>query len=315
MAAHLAYYEILGLDAPPLDRKAVKRAYSKMLKATRPEDDPEGFMRLRDAHDIALNIVAREAENAAWKAEQELYKAQPTEPLEKSNSEDGEELDTAEAKLTYADMIAKPESASETSYSIGPSPSLEAPLSLPEKIETQPDTSYAIGNSPSLEAPVPFSEPQVPKTPPLIEMIESLLEDAKTYNDRENWNQLFRKARQLDIDDYVDFEQLLLDKILQFHGYYYDNNPLHDTPEKMVQKLSPSIAASLFKTMNWDQVNKQGYHRGQQIEWLERRMQMRKRSSGHVPVPVENSSGMGSVWLILVVIFFIARVLLYVTGS
>jgi len=48
MPAPQQYFEVLGLDAPPTDRKAVKRAYSKMLKVTRPEDDPEGFMRLRD---------------------------------------------------------------------------------------------------------------------------------------------------------------------------------------------------------------------------------------------------------------------------
>jgi len=38
--AQLSYFEVLGLDGPPQDRKTVKRAYSKQLKATRPEDDP-----------------------------------------------------------------------------------------------------------------------------------------------------------------------------------------------------------------------------------------------------------------------------------
>jgi len=64
------YFEVLGLDAPPTDRKAVKRAYSKMLKITRPEDDPEGFMRLRDAHDYALDIVKWKAEEAAHASQQ-----------------------------------------------------------------------------------------------------------------------------------------------------------------------------------------------------------------------------------------------------
>jgi len=67
------------------------------------------------------------------------------------------------------------------------------------------------------------------------------LDDPHHYNDREKWNILFRKARQLDIDDYVDFEHLLLERILHFHGYYYDNNPLFNTPEKMVQKLSDAV--------------------------------------------------------------------------
>jgi len=290
MAARLAYYEVLGLDAPPADRKAVKRAYSKMLKVTRPEDDPDGFMRLRDAHDMALNIITRNAENAAWEAERALYTAQPTENSNSAPAALVSELDASpEPSLTYEDL-------------------------LPEDT-TAPDTSYAIGPTPNLDAPVMFSEPEEPKAPPLIAELNNILDDPHHYNDREKWNILFRKARQLDIDDYVDFEHLLLERILHFHGYYYDNNPLFNTPEKMVQKLSPSIAASLFKTMSWDQVNKQGYHRGQQVEWLERRMQMRKRRPDAVPVPETESGGFGNVWLFLFFIFIGARLLIYFSGG
>jgi len=290
MADRLAYYEVLGLDAPPADRKAVKRAYSKMLKVTRPEDDPDGFMRLRDAHDMALNIITRNAENAAWEAERALYTAQPTENSNSAPAALVSELDASpEPSLTYEDL-------------------------LPE-YTTAPDTSYAIGPTPNLDAPVMFSEPEEPKAPPLIAELNNILDDPHHYNDREKWNILFRKARQLDIDDYVDFEHLLLERILHFHGYYYDNNPLFNTPEKMVQKLSPSIAASLFKTMSWDQVNKQGYHRGQQVEWLERRMQMRKRRPDAVPVPETESGGFGNVWLFLFFIFIGARLLIYFSGG
>ena len=42
-------WKTLGLDGPPADRKALKRAYAAKLKVTRPEEDPEGFMALRDA--------------------------------------------------------------------------------------------------------------------------------------------------------------------------------------------------------------------------------------------------------------------------
>jgi len=128
--ANLTYYEVLGLDAPPKDRKAVKRAYSKN---TRPEDDPEGFMRLRDAHDLALSIIAREAANAAWRAEQAIQTTSAEDVVPAQETEAATEPDT--------------------SYAIGPSPSLDAPLKSPDKDEVlELDTTYSIGATPNFNA-------------------------------------------------------------------------------------------------------------------------------------------------------------------
>jgi len=49
-------WEILGIESN-VDKKAIKIAYSKLLKITRPDDDPDGFERLHSAYKTALNSV------------------------------------------------------------------------------------------------------------------------------------------------------------------------------------------------------------------------------------------------------------------
>lgn len=55
MNAHA--WQVLGL-APTDDVRAIKRAYAACLKRCRPEDDPEGFARLRSAYEMLLARVA-----------------------------------------------------------------------------------------------------------------------------------------------------------------------------------------------------------------------------------------------------------------
>ena len=46
-------WNVLGLT-PDADSRAIKRQYAALLKKTRPDDDPEGFQRLREAYEVAL---------------------------------------------------------------------------------------------------------------------------------------------------------------------------------------------------------------------------------------------------------------------
>ena len=72
-------WTVLGLK-PGADRAEIRRAYARLLKTTNPEDDPEGFMRLREAHDAALNQLQWRQQWPDAEAD-ETPAAPPPEPL------------------------------------------------------------------------------------------------------------------------------------------------------------------------------------------------------------------------------------------
>lgn len=50
----MKHWDILGIE-PTNDRRKIKRAYARLLGQFHPEDDPKGFMRLREAFETALS--------------------------------------------------------------------------------------------------------------------------------------------------------------------------------------------------------------------------------------------------------------------
>jgi len=82
------YWKILGLDEPPADMKSAKRAYAAKLKVTRPDDNPEGFMELRDAFEIAKQHIYYAQH------EKERIARETVEPSETSQEDVSENTDT-----------------------------------------------------------------------------------------------------------------------------------------------------------------------------------------------------------------------------
>ena len=54
-------FHVLGIDETK-DEQEIKNAYRSLLKTANPEDDPEGFKRLREAYEEALRLAKQPEE-------------------------------------------------------------------------------------------------------------------------------------------------------------------------------------------------------------------------------------------------------------
>jgi hypothetical protein len=59
-------WSILGLDRSTATEREVKSAYAKLLKQHRPDKDPEGFQRLRQAYEVALQVLRSSQQEYQW---------------------------------------------------------------------------------------------------------------------------------------------------------------------------------------------------------------------------------------------------------
>ena len=108
-------WQILGLESPTDDLAIVKRAYAARLRVHRPETDPEGFQRLREAYERILERLRPRPRSAALDAGLGLPRSSRTPP----------------------DPFSPPLHEASQGTEGGPAPTMEREVTLPE-IELPP---------------------------------------------------------------------------------------------------------------------------------------------------------------------------------
>lgn len=161
MSAHDQVWQVLGISATG-DERQIKRAYAKLLRKNRPEEDPGGFQILRDAYERALAMAVylrREAEEADFETDSE---ADP-----EAAGEDSPGLARAEAQPQTGETDPAPQSApaSEPLTTNIPLPPLPA---APEPEPQNPAPRPVLRLSPRPQSalpPAPTDSPE-PEPPP-----------------------------------------------------------------------------------------------------------------------------------------------------
>lgn len=166
----------LGLDQATADNVVIKRAYARLLKQARPDDDPEGYQRLREAYDAALEQARwmrhHQALLAAEAAEEAQSVAHATQAQDSAPAEDGEPARRAESEYAAADVSAE----------AGP----HASSGLPEELHFEvlnPQAEAPEAARPSAETGAEAEE-TLPGWFPPEQLVESLLTHWRTEGDQ-----------------------------------------------------------------------------------------------------------------------------------
>jgi len=133
-------WSILGI-APTEDVRAIKRAYSVKLKTCRPEDDAEGFARLRTAYEMVLARAEHMARQRAAQAAREAEAEPPATGEDALPVPATAESVSSPAPIVAAPVLAAPAPPAASAPSVGPmiatTQAMRAPRALAAEIIAQ----------------------------------------------------------------------------------------------------------------------------------------------------------------------------------
>lgn len=223
-------WDVLALDGPTYDDRAIRKAYAKRLKQIRPEDDPEGFMQLRDALDAARALAAR---GYAFDTVSEEVILRPDMKME----QDGDQL-----------VISPKDPPQGTAPDDDPSHTLaDLAADSPEQPTEPASPASDTGVEPWTGDPA-FAEHWLSHAP-LANAVNTHILTPDLRRSETEWLRLFDRAGSLDLDEFGQFEDGLLIQL----GYY--TNAFGSLPEDQAElRLLPDVKETLFERLGWNRI-------------------------------------------------------------
>lgn len=252
-------WSLLGLDGPTGDLKAIKRAYAKKLRVTRPDDDPEGFMALRDALENAKFA-------AQYHVEEEDYAHQEVviEPVDTATPE-------IESSAPAKD-IPEPEHG----FTPLPEDKLIPDSHRPQKESKDDGDVFDSLDRPAEEiAEDAPQEPEPPYVPPVkksnveqvMEELIALYKDPFGRLESRRWEKLLEDPRLDGIDEAIDFEDSFRCYLLDEFGYF-DGDESRSNRKGNPPLITTRIGTIIFNKMGWRDTRGRPLYVQDQVDWL-----------------------------------------------
>jgi hypothetical protein len=142
------------------DERAVKRAYAKRLRTTRPDDDPVGFQQLHEAYQAALGWAQYRAQ---WQDEEDDEGGHQLSPMTVTGAAQGPQLDDAMASSAAAGTAPAPV---EEVMAAANAPAAHDPVRTLDDGDTPyPAAAHADPSAPD-RVSVPLQQPAAPPVDP-----------------------------------------------------------------------------------------------------------------------------------------------------
>ena len=225
-------WEILELDGPTTDDRAIKSAYAKRVRAVRPDEDQAGFMALRDAFDRARTYARIHAEEINT---DKIFDAQTASPA--NVDAPSREPDESES-FDYTEDYKPQDPAS-------------------EYFDDAADFSFAENTALS-----PQEEKELEFQDIMREKIAVLIRSPWTINSETAWAQLFSEPELESLDSETKFQGVLRMSLLALSGFFGGSEP----DSKM--RLKSSTATFIFDRMGWMNPAVFGGRERQELQWL-----------------------------------------------